>query len=111
MKTLAFILSLFFLVNCFSYKTVGTSNTLSPEPSKTYSIQLKSGESIIAKNVRNDGDNYRYVAKNDQEKIISKDDVNSFSEKEFSSRKTIGTVLGIAAIAGGLLFLASTLMF
>ena len=98
MKTLASILALLFLVNCYSYKAVSDTTSTVPDVDKTYEITLKNYEKMRVTDLRKDGNQYTYTDKDGQTKAISADSVLLLREKKFSYGKTIGLVAGAVGV-------------
>ena len=108
MKTLIYFFSLVFLMNCYSLKTVTTSEKLPTQfdQTKIYRLTLKDhSKKIIAKNLKLENDTFFYDDKKLQPQKIGAAEVAQIDEREFSHGKTWGLVGGVTAAVVGAGFL------
>lgn len=96
MKTLILLLTLSFLMNCYTYQTVNIENmNTGYDPGKTYELELKDNTKIMAKNLGKDGETYHFSTTSGKERILSADTVKLIRERTYQRGKTIGLTLGI----------------
>ncbi|MGZ5210647.1 MAG: hypothetical protein ACXWB6_00055 [Kaistella sp.] len=104
MKTLLLLLTLSFLLNCYTYQsTVRDGTGTVYDSSATYQLLLNDNTEIIAKNLVEENDTYTYTGSDGTQKNIRTAAVKMIREKKFSTGKTIGLSLGIIAGSGALL--------
>lgn len=102
MKILISILSLLFLMNCYTYKNIDYTNKETIIPTKNYVLKLKNNKTIIAKELKIENENYIYKNSENIENHVPIEMVLKIEEREFSNEKTavlaVGTVAAIVIV-------------
>lgn len=102
MKILISILSLLFLMNCYTYKNIDYTNKETITPTKNYVLKLKNNKTIIAKELKIENENYIYKNSENIENHVPIEMVLKIEEREFSNEKTavlaVGTVAAIVIV-------------
>ena len=100
MKTLILLLTLSFLMNCYTYQNAVTeSNNSVFDQTKTYELQFNDHTKTLAKHLVENGENYTFTGIDGTGKTIRTDSVKMIRERKFSNGKTIGLTLGIIGVA------------
>lgn len=112
MKTLILLLTLSFLMNCYSYQTVNTENMNSGyDPGKTYELRLQDNTKILAKNLVRDGETYHFSMSSGKERTLSADTVKLIRERTYQRGKTIGLTLGIIGGVAAVVLIGGAIAF
>jgi len=100
MKTILLLLTLSFLLNCYTYQSAVTeSGNSGYDPAKTYELQLNDRTKTIAKNLVKSEETYTFTGSDGKEATVNINSVKMIRERTFSKGKTLGLTLGIVGAA------------